>query len=162
FRDLTAQLADKCQMIALTPPDPSTLNAETARRIAHAAGARLTVVRSDGVVLVDSEADAAKMQNHRDAGRPELLAAFAGRVGWDERRSVTLGVPFLYAAVPVKDGSMAVRLAAPLNTIDEQVNAIRGKLLASTAIAFLPAVLVAAIFARYSSRRFASIMSHAG
>jgi two-component system, OmpR family, phosphate regulon sensor histidine kinase PhoR len=162
LQDLTTQLADKCRMIAITPPGPAAFDPETARRLAQAAGGRLTVVRSDGKVLVDSEADAASMENHRNPNRPELMGAFAGRVGSHERKSATIGVPFLYVAVPVAEGSLAVRLAVPLKEIDSQVNVIRGKLLASTAVAFLPAILVAAVLARYISRRFASIMAHAG
>jgi two-component system phosphate regulon sensor histidine kinase PhoR len=119
-------------------------------------------VRSDGKVLVDSEADAATMENHRNPNRPELIAAFAGQVGTDQRLSATVGVRFLYVAAPISDGAMAIRLAVPLHDIDKQVNQLRGKLLASTALAFLPAILIAAALARYLSRRFASVMSHAG
>src|SRR5690349_16673107 len=50
----------------------------------------------------------------------------------------------------------------PLSEIDRQVSRIRRKLLASTALAFLPAVLIAAILARFISRRMARIMAHAG
>ena len=162
IQNLTAQLADKARMIAITPPGPERFDAETARRLSHAAGGRLTIVRSDGKVLVDSEADAATMENHRNPNRPELMEAFAGRVGTDRRLSATVKVRFLYVATPIADGAMAVRLAVPLQDIDGQVNQLRGKLLASTALAFLPAILIAAALARYLSRRFASVMAHAG
>src|SRR5262249_53857411 len=155
------QLAGKCGMIGHTPPGPASFEAEMARRMAHAAGGRLTVVRADGKVLVDSEADAATMENHRNPNRPELMEAFAGRVGSDERLSATIGVGMLYVAAPAGDGSLAVRLAVPLKEIDEQVNDIRRKLLYATAIAFLPATLIAAALARHISRRFATIMAHA-
>jgi two-component system phosphate regulon sensor histidine kinase PhoR len=42
------------------------------------------------------------------------------------------------------------------------VNSLRSKILASTALAFVPAILVAALLARYLSRRFARIMNYAG
>jgi len=160
IQNLTAQLAGKGRMIALTPQGPANLSPETARALAQAAGGRLTVVRSDGKVTVDSEADAASMENHRS--RPEIVAAFEGHVGSDERLSATIGVRMLYVAVPVQASALAVRLAVPLKEIDEQVNGIRQKLLFSTAFAFLPAILVAALLARYLSRRFATIMAHAG
>ena len=162
IQNLTAQLADKCRMIALTPPGPEHFDDETARRLAHAAGGRLTVVRSDGKVLVDSEAEAARMENHRNPTRPELMAAFAGRGGEGQRLSATIRVRLLYVAVPIAGGAMAIRLAVPLHDIDSQVNQLRMKLLASTALAFVPAILVAAVLARYLSRRFASVMAHAG
>ena len=69
---------------------------------------------------------------------------------------------FLYVAVPVADGASAIRIAFPLSEINRQVSQIRGKILVSTALAFLPAILIAATLARYISRRFATIMSHAG
>ncbi|HMC62840.1 MAG TPA: histidine kinase dimerization/phospho-acceptor domain-containing protein, partial [Candidatus Solibacter sp.] len=169
IQNLTGQLAGKCQMVAtalaVSGAAPENLDAEHARKMAAAAGGRLTVVRRDGKVLVDSEADAAGMENHRT--RPELVQAFGGgvgsdRVGSDQRRSATIGVPFLYVAVPAAGGTMAVRLAVPLSEIHRQVGQIRGKMLAATALAFLPAILIAAVLARYISRRFAAIMVHAG
>ena len=157
---LTGQLADKCRILAAAVAEPETLDADGARKMAGAAGVRLTVVRRDGKVLVDSEAEAATMENHRT--RPELVEAFQGRVGSNQRRSATLGLPFLYVAVPVSGGAMAVRVAVPLSEVDRQVNQMRGKMLASTALAFIPAMLIAAVLARYISRRFATIMGHAG
>jgi len=161
IQNLTRQLADKCRMLAVTAITSSgNLDTERARRLAAAAAGRLTVVRRDGKVLVDSEADAAGMENHRT--RPELIEAFRGGVGSAERRSATMGVPFLYVAVPAAGGEWAVRLAVPLSEIDRQVNQIRARMLVSTALAFIPAILIAAVLARYISRRFATIMAHAG
>jgi len=161
IQNLTAQLVQKGRMIELTPPGPEHFDSATARRLAHSAQARITVVRSDGKVLVDSEADASSMENHRNPNRPELMDAFAGRVGTDQRLSATVKVRFLYVAVPVADGSVAVRLAIPLRQIDAQINELRWKLLASTALAFVPAVLIAALLARKLSSRFAMVISHA-
>jgi two-component system phosphate regulon sensor histidine kinase PhoR len=53
-------------------------------------------------------------------------------------------------------------VSVPLSEIHRQVGQIRGKMLAATALAFLPAILIAAVLARYISRRFAAIMVHAG
>ncbi|MGD0772415.1 MAG: ATP-binding protein [Candidatus Solibacter sp.] len=159
-QNLTGQLAAKGRMLALTFGAAETPDAERVRLMARAAGGRITVVRADGKVLVDSEADAAGMENHRT--RPELAQAFRGRTGADIRRSVTMGVSFLYVAVPVAGGRSAIRIAFPLAEINRQVSEIRGKILVSTALAFLPAILLAAALARYISRRFATIMSHAG
>ena len=69
---------------------------------------------------------------------------------------------FLYVAVPVAGGRSAIRIAFPLAEINRQVSEIRSKILVSTTLAFLPAILIAAALARYISRRFATIMSHAG
>ena len=87
IQNLTAQLADKARTISLIPPGPEAFDPATARALSHAAGGRLTVVRADGKVMVDSEADPATMENHRNPNRPELMEAFAGRVGTDQRLS---------------------------------------------------------------------------
>ncbi len=160
IRSLTQQLADKGRMLALSLPDAGRLDDAYARAMARAAGGRITVVRADGKVLVDSEANAAGMENHRT--RPELMQAFRGETGSSIRRSATIGVSFLYVAVPAASLGGAVRLAVPLSEINQQVNRIRGKVLASTALAFLPAIALAAVLARLISRRLAAIMAHAG
>jgi two-component system phosphate regulon sensor histidine kinase PhoR len=137
IQNLTAQLADKGRMIALVPPGPEHFDAAIARSLAAAAHCRVTVVRNDGKVLVDSEADASTMENHRNPNRPELMEAFSDRVGTNQRMSATVGVRFLYVAVPVNHGAVAVRLAVTLQAIDAQINQLRGKLLAATGLAFL-------------------------
>jgi two-component system phosphate regulon sensor histidine kinase PhoR len=159
-RNLTQQLADKGRMLALSLPDAGRLNDEYARAMARAAGGRITVVRADGKVLVDSEANAAEMENHRT--RPELIQAFRGETGSSIRHSATIGVSFLYVAVPAAPLGGAIRIAVPLAEINQQVNRIRGKILASTAFSFLPAIVLAAVLARLISRRLAAIMTHAG
>ena len=54
IQNLTQQLADKARMLALSLPDAGRLDDEYARAMAQAAGGRITVVRADGKVLVDS------------------------------------------------------------------------------------------------------------
>src|SRR5581483_3630435 len=103
------------------------------------------------------EADPARMENHRT--RPELIEAFRGEVGSIIRHSATIGVDFLYVAVPIHNG--AIRIAVPLSEIDQQVAGMRMKILASTGLAFLPAIAIAALLARWISRSFGGIMSHA-
>jgi two-component system phosphate regulon sensor histidine kinase PhoR len=156
-QNLLQQVADKCRMLGLILTNHESIDAAPVRAMAQRVGGRITVVRSDGKVLVDSDAVAAEMENHRS--RPELMRALRDETGWDERRSATLGVPFLYVAVPWSGD--AIRIAVPLSRIGEQVNQIRRKILVSTALAFLPAFLIAALAARYISRRFGAIMSHA-
>jgi two-component system phosphate regulon sensor histidine kinase PhoR len=146
-------------MLSLLSPENFAHTGNNAfRAIARAADGRVTAIGRDGRVLADSEADISHMENH--ASRPEVAAALAGGVGSDIRLSSTVGVKFLYVAVPVSSG--ALRIAVPLKEIDGQVNAIRKQLLASVALAFLPAILVAAFFARYVSSKLAGIIGYAG
>jgi two-component system phosphate regulon sensor histidine kinase PhoR len=160
IQNLTEQLTDKCRMLALMFPTPESLDPEHAARMAQAVGGRITVVRADGKVLVDTEANPAKMENH--GSRKEILEAFRRGSGSQLRQSATIGVSFLYVAVPVAGGASAIRVAFPLSEINRQIVQMRGKILASTGLAFLPAILIAALLARFISRRLAAIMAHAG
>jgi two-component system phosphate regulon sensor histidine kinase PhoR len=113
--------------------------ADIAAQEGLAAGARATVIDASGKVLADSESDPAQMENH--AKRVEFAAALAGQTGENERRSATLGIPFLYVAAPISGG--AVRLAYPLSDIEAVQAQVRRKLLWGSAIASLMALLIA-------------------
>jgi two-component system phosphate regulon sensor histidine kinase PhoR len=131
---------------------------ESWHMMAKALGGRLTLIARDGTVIRDSEADAAKMENH--GHRPEILEALAGRFGSALRPSPTLGIPFLYVAMPVNAG--VLRLAVPVAEVRTGVDAIRGQLLAAVGIAFIPAMILAALIARYVSARLGAIIDYAG
>jgi two-component system phosphate regulon sensor histidine kinase PhoR len=156
---LSRELTEKCRMLAhLSGGDFARMDQRTLSSLESAAGARLTVIAHDGRVLLDSDNNPEKMENHRN--RPELKEALAGREGSSTRLSPTMGVKFLYVAVPVPVG--ALRLAVPLSEIEHQVSAIRRQMLTSTLLAFLPAVVLAGIFARQLSGKLAKILDFAG
>src|SRR5262249_34670764 len=77
--NLRHQLEDKGRMLALSFPEPGRFRDANTNEIARAAGGRITVVRDDGLVIADSEANPAEMENHRT--RPELAQAFQGKAG---------------------------------------------------------------------------------
>ena len=158
-QNLTKDLAEKGRLIDLTlssRTDQQT--ADKIREIARDASGRLTVIGRDGHVIIDSEAEPARMENH--AGRPEFVQALAGKAGSAVRHSATTGVDYLYVAIPISHG--ALRLAAPLSEVQAQVNSIRGKMLTATVVGFLPAILIAAFFARLISKQLGAIISFAG
>jgi two-component system phosphate regulon sensor histidine kinase PhoR len=156
YRDaLREDLIEKGHVLAAIPRADLEANFQG---FARQANARLTRVAKDGRVLADSGNDAHRMANHAD--RAEIIAAFAGRDGWSMHRSATMGLDFLYVAVPAQ--GEALRLAIPLARLNGQVNAIRGRALASAALAFVPLALVAALFARYYSWRLDKIIEYAG
>jgi two-component system phosphate regulon sensor histidine kinase PhoR len=123
----------------------------------QAAGARATVIDPTGKVLADSEADPSTMENH--AHRPEFVFALAGQVGLDERKSQSLGVPFVYVAAPVSGG--AVRLAYPLPEIEITDRPLRVALFWGSLSAFIFAVLVASVASQYVGRRLQRIVTFA-
>ena len=105
----------------LRRPVPEAARQAFAQRAARATGARVTLILPDGRVMAESDTrpgGLAGMENH--AGRPEVRAALAGRVGRDLRTSSTLETPLLYVASPVRDGDRIVgvlRLALPLDEV---------------------------------------------
>ena len=128
--------------------------AEIAAQEGQAAGARATIIDASGQVLADSEANPADMENH--ATRKEFAAALAGKVGIDERRSATVGIPFLYVAAPVSGG--AVRLAYPLSDVETIQQQVHRRMLWGSALALLIALLVAATASVWTSRRLERIV----
>jgi len=155
---LVRELTEKGRAIAAVLDDPLLGSPERIRAVSRAAAVRLTVVNPEGAVLADSDAIAARMENHRN--RPEIQAALSGNAGSAIRQSGTIGSSFLYVAIPCSRG--AVRLAVPLSAVQARVNDIRKRMLASTALAFLPAFVVAAFFARSVSAKLGSIIEYAG
>ncbi len=128
--------------------------ADIAAQEGLAAGARATVIDASGKVLADSESDPAQMENH--GKRAEFAAALAGQTGENERRSTTLGIPFLYVAAPISGG--AVRLAYPLSDIEAVQAQVRRKLFWGSAIASLMALLIAAGASIWMARRLQRIV----
>ncbi len=128
--------------------------AEIAAQEGQAAGARATVIDLSGKVLADSESNPANMENH--STRKEFVAALAGKTGSNERRSATLGIPFLYVAAPVSGG--AVRLAYPLSDVEAVQAQVHRRLLWGSALALLIALLIAASWSVWTARRLERIV----
>ncbi len=102
---------------------------EMANDISHSLGIRVTLVAPDGKVLGDSDLTpqgVADVENH--AGRPEIMAAMEGGRGRSIRSSATVGVPFIYVAIRLDDGSV-LRVARQLSTVESLISALRRKLL---------------------------------
>ena len=89
----------KRQLAHRVESDQTHSLADIAAQEGQAAGARVTIIDATGKVMADSEANSASMENH--AKRPEFVEALSGKIGINERRSATIGIPFLYVAVPV-------------------------------------------------------------
>lgn len=156
------ELEQKARTIALTV----RLASQSFSKLGETTGARVTWIAADGRVLADSDAITAQIENHR--GEPEVGTALSGRVGVSLRASATFGGRYLYVAVPL-DGNVTggaasagvLRLAVPAAEIDARVAAIRQVVMYATAFAFLPAVVLAAVFARIASWRLGRIIDYA-
>jgi two-component system phosphate regulon sensor histidine kinase PhoR len=130
---------------------------QIAEEEARITGTRATIIARDGVVLADSEADPKTMENH--AGRPEVAAALNGHMGIHTRRSHTVGVEFLYVAVP--SGNQVARLAYPLATVRSHISDIHNTLFRATALALLFALVLSVVVAQLISSRLRRIVRFA-
>ena len=104
---------------------------------------RVTIIQPDGVVLADSESNAALMENH--LSRPEVLQAVSGNTGYQIRFSTTMQTSMLYVAVPVyEDGEIiaVVRLARSTETIENDLRGMNLTILISGLCAFLLLLLI--------------------
>jgi two-component system phosphate regulon sensor histidine kinase PhoR len=125
-----------------------TAPTERVRLVARQAGARVTLVEGDGVVLADSEVapeNVAAMENH--GTRPEILAARRDLVGFGERESATVLEPFVYVARRVGEETNPVgyvRLAISQNDLDALEAPFRRTL---TQISVLAGLMVAVVVA---------------
>jgi two-component system, OmpR family, phosphate regulon sensor histidine kinase PhoR len=128
--------------------------AEIAAQEGQAAGARATIIDASGKVLADSESNPANLAN--ESTRQEFVAALAGKTGSSERRSAALGVPFLYAAVPISGG--AVRLGYPLSDLEVVEREVRARLAWGSALGLVFALVVAAVASTSTARRLEHIV----
>jgi len=155
IRSANDQLASLLSLTLANPPrsdDPAELRNWTGR--AARSGARVTIVDHTGRVLVDSGADADKMENH--ANRPEIQDAFASGTGQSVHRSVTFGRELVYRAQRYDQAGNApivIRLALPLSQIDLSLVELRQRLLIATLVVLLSGGLVSFAFARMFAAR---------
>ena len=124
--DLEQRLTQNAQTFALrVQNDQQHSIQQMATEEAQITETRVTVIARDGVVLADSEADPKTMENH--AGRPEVIDALGGKTGSSTRLSHTVGVEFLYLAVPSGEDI--------LRPVSEAVEDFCGKSIARRAMA---------------------------
>lgn len=107
---------------------------------------RLTLIRGDGTVAADSDAEAGEMDNHLE--REEVSRALESGEGYTTRWSETLGQEMLYAACRSQHSDMVLRLAVPYYGMSEFLP----MLFPAVIISFLIALGISFIF----SQRFAS------
>ncbi|MDP8956410.1 MAG: ATP-binding protein [Actinomycetota bacterium] len=140
---LTDSLTAQARGVQSSLSDRTSLQDE-AVRLGKSIGARITIIRTDGVVLADSEENPAMMANHRT--RPEVRAALEGRVGVSSRLSATVGTAFRYVALPPDDRRI-VRVALPLTAVDSRIRTVRLILTAGFGLAAIVGLMVLRVIA---------------
>ncbi len=149
LRSLETRLTENSQIISeilavnlMEGPEKGDLS-DQARRFSSITGARVTIIDNEGVVLGESDLDAAEMENHLN--RPEIQEARSNGVGSSQRYSETVKFDMLYVAVPISVAGEQLgfsRLALPLEEVIESRNQLRQTIFfASLAAAGIAAAL---------------------
>jgi two-component system, OmpR family, phosphate regulon sensor histidine kinase PhoR len=135
-----------------TPEEQAALNDWVAN--AAASGARVTVISSDGTVLADSQTASDNMENH--ATRPEVMDALRGGEGRSTRTSVSVKRALIYYAFREYlsgDVPVIVRLALPLEGVEQPLGKFRMNVLVGSLLIFLIAGAVGLLMSRtYTDR----------
>ena len=156
---LTAQLRLLSFEVASVPPPALE---EWAKAAGARAQARVTLIDPRGMVLADSRHDPETMENH--AGRPEVRAATELGSGSSIRHSATLDHDLCYVAASLSYGGAprhVLRLAVPLEDVDEAVAAVRWRILGASLAAAFVALVIAYFFSRSFTRRISRLRAFA-
>ena len=130
-----------------TPEDTLALGAWVTA--AAKSGARVSVIASDGTVIADSASPVATMESH--AQRPEVIEALRQGEGRATHYSVSLKQPLIYYAkrVELASGhSVVVRLALPMDGVNEALGKFRTKLWLWSLLILLLASAVSLLISR--------------
>ncbi|MCR5027868.1 MAG: histidine kinase, partial [Fibrobacter sp.] len=106
---------------------------------------RITLIDETGSILYDSDAEAAKMENHKD--RPEVVEAFSKGFGEDFRYSVTVNANEFYFAKRLNDGKV-LRLSRQQASLHEAFSKTMPYLISLLAAIILAAILLAFVLGR--------------
>jgi two-component system phosphate regulon sensor histidine kinase PhoR len=135
-----------------TPEEISALSNWAAN--AASSGARITVIAPDGRVLADSQSATDSMESH--AGRPEVQDALRKGEGRAVRSSITVQQDLIYYAFREYlpgDVPVIVRLALPLEGLDQPLAQFRTNLIAGSLLIFVIAGGVGLLMSRtYTDR----------
>lgn len=100
-----------------------------AERLGESSSARVTLIRSDGTVVADSELappELVRAENHLN--RPEVQKALSGEVGSARRLSATIEERMQYVALPLREGAepdLVVRVAMPLDALSVAIDRLQ-------------------------------------
>ena len=136
--------------------EPVTAWQPLVMELADAAQARVSVVRSDGVVVADSHVEATqlgKVENHLQ--RPEVQGALRLGAGYSQRRSQTTAKDLLYVAVRIGSNQPpwgVLRMARELGAVQNEVAYLQRGVGIGAGLALLLALVTAGAAAVLASR----------
>jgi len=110
---------------------------------------RITMIDAFGHVMLESNADQNKMDNHLT--RPEIVQAKNEGQGKASRFSTTLQESMLYVAVPIKENKEIkgyIRLSRPLVVVRKSIDHLTWALYMTLYIIAIPSLILSFIFSR--------------
>jgi len=139
---------------------------ERIKTLAGLEAVRISVIGADGTVVVDSEVpieDISKVDNH--SGRPEVRLAMSEGIGVIKRKSATVDREFMYVARSITSGSPGdvlnstyiIRVAAPLDEINRNINEIRSIIFVAGMVVLLLVAVVSVAVSRKISKPLADL-----
>ena len=107
---------------------------------------RITIIDHRGEAIVDTTSGDESLPTAADYGdRPEVEAALSHGFGVSQRFSDTLDRDLLYLAIDDPSSDHVVRLAMPLDRVDELITSLRLFLLVGTLLGLAVAVLMSSV-----------------
>ena len=140
----------------MTPPNSAESNRIEIDRFCKTTAVtvpiRITVILNNGLVLGDSEAAPATMENH--GNRPEIKTALSGQPGSALRFSETLNQRMMYVALPLSESNPqgVVRVSLAVTAVDKELRRLTLRLVAGALIIALITSLVCLIISKRISR----------
>ncbi|MEN8200488.1 MAG: ATP-binding protein [Thermodesulfobacteriota bacterium] len=124
------------------------------RRVANKTSSRITLVRSDGLVVSDSLKDPGTMDDHKN--RPEFLQAVELGQGSSMRFSKTVGEQMLYVAIPLygpgveekKSLRGILRISVSVAKLEQTVSKVKKDMGLAMAVVVIAAALVTIFVSR--------------
>ncbi|WP_213513839.1 two-component system histidine kinase PnpS [Paenibacillus montaniterrae] len=117
---------------------------ERAIKLQELTDTRVTIIKSDGTVLADSNYNPREMDNH--GHREEIIGALEQGLGKSTRSSDTLHQNMLYVAIPVtntaSDETYVLRLAISLAEVEQSISSLTVVLVVGLLILFVVAALI--------------------
>ncbi|MDC7221724.1 MAG: ATP-binding protein [Spirochaetales bacterium] len=101
---------------------------------------RITIIKKDGTVIADSEADWRYMDNH--SNRPEIMNAVVYGEGSSKRISNTVHDSLLYTAVYKSESELTFRVSTVVGNIDRMVTQLTFRIAMITMLVLLVALLI--------------------
>jgi len=115
------------------------------------AESRLTIIDTEGNVLVDSEiSDLLSMENHLD--REEIQKAIKDGIGYAKRKSQSLNISMLYVSYKSEQGNYILRISKPFSGVFSYMSILLPAFILSLGVTLLISMILANSLARSITR----------